>query len=120
MAVRTKDQLLALYGSLGTIFADNTTRAISEEDMRNFGQDLADSLSFAADIYFRGPFDASVTDVYPSTGGSGTGGAVMAGDEWYVSVVGDNTDYGGTMPLKTTLKALVNSPGQTASNWKIS
>ncbi len=69
---------------------------------------------------FRGAFDASVTDVYPSTGGSGVSGAVMAGDEWFVSVSGDNTDYGGTMPVKTILKALINTPGQTAGNWKIS
>ncbi len=31
------------YGSTGTVFPDNTTGEISEGDMRNFGEDLADS-----------------------------------------------------------------------------
>jgi hypothetical protein len=43
MAERTKAQFKALYGSSGTIFPDNTTGEISEEDMRNFGEDIADS-----------------------------------------------------------------------------
>lgn len=32
-----------LYGSSGTTFPDNTTGAISEGDMRQFGQDMSDS-----------------------------------------------------------------------------
>jgi hypothetical protein len=32
-----------LYGSSGTVFPDNTTGEISEGDMRQFGEDIADS-----------------------------------------------------------------------------
>lgn len=45
--VRTYDELVALYGSSGSKFPDNSTRLIIEATMRQFGQDLADSLMFA-------------------------------------------------------------------------
>ena len=35
----------------------------------------------------RGNYDAS-TNLFPSSGGSGTAGAVMKGDFWYISVTG--------------------------------
>lgn len=65
----------------------------------------------------RGNFDASV-NAYPSLGGSGTAGAIMKGDIWTVSV-------GGTLPTGLvvsagdTVRALVNTPGNTQSNWAI-
>ncbi len=69
---------------------------------------------------YRGTFDASVTDTYPVAGtGSGIGGAIKAGDMFQASPTGDNTDYGGTMPLKTIFIALVDTPGSTVSNWRI-
>lgn len=43
MAVRTKTQFKALYGTAGTLFPDNTTGEISEADVRSFGEDIADS-----------------------------------------------------------------------------
>lgn len=43
MAVRTKTQFKALYGTSGTLFPDNTTAEISEADVRSFGEDIADS-----------------------------------------------------------------------------
>lgn len=43
MATRTKEEFIALYGTTGTIFPDNTTGLISEADVRAFGQDIADS-----------------------------------------------------------------------------
>lgn len=46
MAVLTKTQFEALYGLSGTTFPDNTTQEISEADARQFGQDIADSMSF--------------------------------------------------------------------------
>lgn len=45
MSTYTADQFKALYGSLGSIFPDNTTGLISEGDMRQFGEDIADSFS---------------------------------------------------------------------------
>lgn len=48
MSVLTKTNYLAKYGVLGTTFPDNTVGAISESDMRDFGQDTADSLLFSS------------------------------------------------------------------------
>jgi hypothetical protein len=45
MAIRTKTQFKALYGSAGTVFPDNTTAEISEGDVRAFGEDIADSFN---------------------------------------------------------------------------
>jgi hypothetical protein len=44
MALLDKLAFEALYGSSGSTFPDNTTGEISEGDMRQFGQDIADSL----------------------------------------------------------------------------
>lgn len=65
--------------------------------------------------HFKGAWDASV-NLYPNVG------TILAGDEWYVSVEGDlninglgvTTVYPGTL-----LKSLVNTPGQTPANWKV-
>lgn len=60
----------------------------------------------------RGNFDASGGG-FPTTGGSGTGGAILKGDCWKISVsgaAGQATDL---------IFALVDSPAQTAGNWDI-
>lgn len=65
----------------------------------------------------RGNFNASV-NAYPSSGGSGTAGAILKGDIWTVSV-------GGTLPTGLvvvagdTVRALVDTPGNTQANWAI-
>jgi len=65
---------------------------------------------------YRGVYNAS-SDLFPSAGGSGTGGAIMAGDVWNISVAG----VLGSMNVYIgyTIRALVNTPGQTAANWTI-
>lgn len=68
---------------------------------------------------WRGAADIS-GDLYP-TNGSGTAGAVVAGDMWYVSVTGD-LDLGTgaePVPVKSILVALTDAPGQTAANWRV-
>jgi hypothetical protein len=66
----------------------------------------------------RGNYDAS-GNTYPTTGGSGAAGAILKGDIWRISV-------GGTLPTSQVvevgdlLRALVDSPGSTQSNWAIS
>src|SRR6185437_6023211 len=68
------------------------------------------------DFSYRGVYDAS-TDLFPTTGGSGTSGDVIAGDVWNISVLGV---LGGIhVYVGYTIRALVNSPGQTASDWNI-
>jgi hypothetical protein len=96
MAIRTKTQFKALYGSSGTLFPDNNTAEISEGDVRAFGEDIADSFS---NNQWRGAYDLSV-NAYPSSGGTGASGVPAAGDTWYVSVAGDVDVTGlGTITL---------------------
>lgn len=65
----------------------------------------------------RGNYDASV-NAYPSSGGSGTAGAILKGDIWTISV-------GGTLPtaqavgVGDTVRALIDTPGNTQANWAI-
>lgn len=64
----------------------------------------------------RGNYSAS-GNVYPSSGGSGTAGAILKGDLWTVSVSGT---LGGTaVTAGDVVRALVDTPGQTPSNWAI-
>jgi hypothetical protein len=65
----------------------------------------------------RGNYDAS-TNLFPSAGGSGAGGVIQKGDLWYVSVAG--TLGGSSVLVGYSVRALVNAPGQTSTNWAIS
>ncbi len=64
----------------------------------------------------RGNYDAS-TNSFPTTGGSGTSGAILKSDIWFISVAGTL----GTKSVKQgdTIRARVNAPGQTEANWAI-
>ncbi len=71
--------------------------------------------SVAGMLQDQGSWDAS-SNLFPTTG-SGPAGAVAQGDFWYVSVP-------GTLATKLTtigdsFRALVDTPGQTASNWNV-
>lgn len=64
----------------------------------------------------RGNYDASV-NTFPASGGSGTAGAVLKGDLWTISVAGT---LGGTaVTAGDAVRALVDTPGQTAGNWAV-
>lgn len=65
----------------------------------------------------RGNFDAS-GNAYPSSGGSGTAGAVKKGDIWTVSVAG-TLPTAQVVEAGDTVRALVDAPGQTQANWAI-
>lgn len=64
----------------------------------------------------RGNYDASV-NTFPASGGSGVAGAIMKGDLWYISVSG--TLGGNAAAVGASVRALVDSPGQTSANWNI-
>lgn len=64
----------------------------------------------------RGSYDAS-SNLFPSSGGSGTAGAVLKGDMWFISVAG--TLGGQSVTVGDSIRALSDSPGQTSSNWSI-
>jgi hypothetical protein len=64
----------------------------------------------------RGSFDAS-GNVFPSSGGSGTAGVILKGDLWFISVAGI---LGGVaVTAGDSVRALVDTPGQTAGNWSV-
>jgi hypothetical protein len=59
--------------------------------------------------------DWAGTNALPATGGSGTSGAVAAGNEWRLTnelTIGGNVYAPGTI-----IKAMTNVPGQTLANW---
>lgn len=70
-----------------------------------------------AGVSFRTTWDAS-GGTFPTTGGSGTAGAVEKGNWWYISVAG--TLAGQSVVAGDWITALVNTPGQTGSNWLVS
>lgn len=65
---------------------------------------------------YRGSYDASINS-YPTTGGSGTAGAVLKGDFWICSVAG--TLGGIAVTAGDLIIALIDTPAQTASNWDL-
>jgi hypothetical protein len=78
-------------------------------------KDYADGL-VAGLLDYRGAFDAS-GNTFPSTGGSGSAGAILKGDMWIISVAGT---LGGTaVQIGDSLIASIDTPGQTAGNWNV-
>jgi len=73
----------------------------------------ADGLVVGA-LNYRGAYDAS-GGTYPTTGGTGSGGAVMKGNMWIISVAG--TLGGESIQVGDSIIANIDTPGQTASNW---
>jgi hypothetical protein len=103
-----------------TITNGATTTAPSEDV-------VFDALVLKADITYvdsllvgvlndRGNYDAS-TNLFPSTGGSGGAGAILKGDLWFISVPG--TLNGVPVAVGDSVRALVNTPGQTGANWNV-
>lgn len=79
---------------------------------------LSDLAYVFGGVYFRGAHNAS-GNTYPAAGsGSGTAGAIQAGDTYYFSVAATSLD-GGAWPISTIAIALVNTPGQTTTNWRL-
>ena len=78
----------------------------------------------ATDTYavrYMGEYDAS-SNLFPTTGGSGAGGAIKKGNEFNISVAGtlkDSAEASILVPAGSTIRALVDSPGQTGANWRI-
>jgi hypothetical protein len=64
----------------------------------------------------RGNHDAS-GNTFPSSGGSGAAGAIKKGNSWYISVAG--TLAGVAVNIGDNVRAKVDTPGQTASNWAV-
>ena len=65
-------------------------------------------------LSYRGSYNASV-NTYPTTGGSGTAGAILKGNTWVISVNG--TLGGSKVYVGDYIVANVDSPSQTVANW---
>lgn len=91
------------------LFSDATTamQPVTFQQLQSFVTGLWDD---------RGSYNAS-TNLFPSTGGSGPAGTLLKGDIWTVSAHGTL----GGIPVDNgdTVRALVDSPGQTPGNWAI-
>lgn len=64
----------------------------------------------------RGSFSAT-SGSFPTANGSGTGGIILKGNLWFVSVAG--TLGGVQVHVGDSVRALVDSPGQLATNWSV-
>lgn len=67
----------------------------------------------------RGNYNPTATSAYPTeaNNGSGAAGAILKGDLWSISA--DGTMGGIAVTVGDTVRALVDAPAQTASNWAI-
>lgn len=125
MAQRTKVQYKTLYGSSGSQFPDNTNGEITEGRMRSFGEDQADTFMLVDEViggatgallYFCGDADLS-SNLFPTTGGTGSSGTIKKGNVFRVSVEGE--PGGVFIGVDSEIRAKVDTPGQTLSNWWI-
>jgi hypothetical protein len=65
----------------------------------------------------RGNYNAA-SNTFPASGGSGTSGAILKGDVWTIS--GSGVLGGVAVIPGQTVRAIQDTPGQTAANWAIS
>lgn len=120
-------EVVVNYSGIGTVASlENLAKQVSDgiintdnlpEGITNlyFTQARVDALLLGL-LDDRGNYDAS-SNLFPSTGGSGTAGAILKGDIWYISVAG--TLGGAAVKVGDSLRALTDSPGQTAGNWSV-
>jgi hypothetical protein len=110
--------------SLGLSNVDNTSdankpvstlQAAADAAVLATAQSYADSLVVGL-LDDRGNYNAS-TNLFPTTGGSGTAGAIKKGDLFTISVAG--TLGGNAVTPGDVIRALSDTPGQTAANWAI-
>ena len=95
----------------GTFASNSDTLYPSQKAVKTYADGLVTGL-----LDDRGNYDAS-GNVFPSSGGSGTAGAILKGDLWYISVGG--TLGGTSVVIGSSIRALTDTPGQTSSNWSI-
>lgn len=105
----------------GTLAANSDSFVATQKATKTY----ADAVLAAAEAYTdshvvglyddRGNFDAS-GGAYPSSGGSGTAGAILKGDIWRISV-GGTLPTGVVLEVNDTIRALIDTPGNTQANW---
>lgn len=94
----------------------STAQATADTAALNAAKAYADGLVVGL-LDDRGNYNASV-NTFPASWGSWTAGAILKGDLWTISVAGT---LGGTaVTAWDIVRAIVDTPGQTAWNWAVS
>jgi hypothetical protein len=102
------------YGN-GKLVVDEANNTLKFNTNEVATQNYVDN-KVAGLLDLRGNHNAS-GNTYPSSGGSGTAGAILKGDFWYISVAG--TLGGVAVNVGDSIYALVDSPGTTSTNWAV-
>lgn len=109
--IETADLAAAAFTTSTTLAAASNTQIPSALAVKTYVDGIVVGL-----FDDRGNYDASV-NTFPVAGGSGAAGAVLKGDVWRISVAG--TLGGSAVQIGDTIRALVDTPAQTAANWAI-
>lgn len=120
LAPALNDTILALSGGLPT-WTSTTTVAAPNQVVRTKADGTIDATlipSVASGLRFRGTFRPAVNAEYPTTGGSGAGGAPAVGDFWVI----DGLTTGGYTFLTGTLAGVTVYNGDSiaksdGANW---
>jgi hypothetical protein len=135
--------LIRIYNSHGYSYSDNNTSSFKWDDIgalmdfaaestSNKSSSLSpnDEITYPTTAAVKSAIESAITglwddrgsynasgNVYPSSGGSGVSGSILKGDIWTISVSG--TLGGKSVTPGDTIRSLIDTPGQTASNWAI-
>jgi hypothetical protein len=97
-----------------TSLGNSTTLVPSQNAVKTYVDAFATGL-----LTDNGNYDPTITDEYPTSGDTLSGGAVQRGDIWYISV--DGTMNGNAVLVGYSVRALVDNAGATTdANWSIS
>lgn len=95
---------------------DDTTQVTINLDVVDVIVYVGSSSTTSTESPFRGSFNPTGV-LLPSSGGSGAGGTIKAGDEWFFSV---GETFGGLFyPPDTIVKAKIDTPTQSLNDWRL-
>lgn len=124
MSQLSKADFESKYNNASTgLYRAGQSRGIGSDDHRALVTDIKDSAVFITDLIASGKLiiDCGTCDLsggnMPTTGGTGTSGAIARGNQFDVATGG--TVSGEAIPTGATIRALVDTPGNTLSNWRI-
>jgi hypothetical protein len=116
----TSGTVTSISPTTNRITVDNTDPAVPVIDIDAAYDAAVTAQIAAAQVGLwddRGTFSAA-GGAYPSSGGSGTAGAILKGDIWTISVAG-TLPTGQVVEVGDTVRALIDTPGNTQANWAI-
>jgi len=114
----------ALTTSANVIRNETVNKANTKVRVANMVQDMIDSKHSIKDgkVWVDcGTWDAS-SNQFPTSGGTGDTNAILRGNTFEISVAGTLQDQDGNpqaVVKYSTIRALVDIPGQSGANWKI-